>query len=436
MRSGVAGLSAVVCLLTACTSAGSTGRTHPPAHTHHVRVTAGVARDLTTPSRHPKKTHVSTTQPPTHPPKPKPEATAAASTAPQAPQMSRRAAAVGPVRRIFRHMSEAQRVGQLFMVDCPTSGVASATVTAIRSYHVGSVILDGNSTLGAARTRRITTQLQALAPRNARLFIATDQEGGLVQRLRGPGFSSIPSAVDQGRLRPPTLRSDAAVWGRQLRSAGVNVDLAPVLDTVPANSPGNPPIGDLDREYGHRPVVVARHGVAFAQGMADAGVDATAKHFPGLGRVSENTDTSSGVTDAVTTRHDAYLRPFAAAVQHQVPFVMMSTAIYSRIDRARPAAFSRTIVTGMLRGDLGFTGVIISDDVSAAKQVSGYPAGVRAVDFVAAGGDVVLAVDPSVIAPMAHALLARARQRPAFKAKIDAAALTVLRAKNARGLLH
>ena len=333
-------------------------------------------------------------------------------------------------------MSEAQRVGQLFMVDCPTSGIRSATVTAIRRNHVGSVILDGNSTLGVRATRQIADELQAIAPARVKLFISTDQEGGLVQRLRGPGFSSIPSALHQGRLRSRTLHNDAAIWGRQLRAAGVNVDLAPVMDTVPAHSRGNPPIGDLDREYGHRPVVVARHGVAFAQGLAGARIDATAKHFPGLGRVSENTDTTSGVTDTVTTRHDRYLRPFAAAVNHHVPFVMMSTAIYQRIDPGRPAAFSRTIVTGMLRGDLGFDGVIISDDISAAKQVSGYPAGRRAVDFVAAGGDMVLAVDPGVIAPMARALLARAHRHPAFRAKIDAAALTVLQAKHARGLLH
>jgi beta-N-acetylhexosaminidase len=421
MRSRVAGLSATAFLLCACTTAGSAVPNHPAAHTHADRTADSAAR--TSPPPRPTKSpaRASTTPP---------------STQPFAPQTSAQAEVIGPARRIFRHMTQAQRVGQLFMVDCPTSGIRSATVTAIRRNHVGSVILDGNSTLGVRATRQITDKLQAIAPDRVKLFISTDQEGGLVQRLRGPGFSSIPSAVQQGRMRPPRLRSDAAIWGRQLRAAGVNVDLAPVLDTVPANSPGNPPIGDLDREYGHRPVVVARHGVAFALGLADARVDATGKHFPGLGRVAENTDSSSGVTDTVTTRHDRYLRPFAAAANHHVPFIMMSTAIYKRIDPGRPAAFSRTIVTGMLRGDLGFKGVIISDDISAAEQVSGYPAGRRAVNFVAAGGDIVLAVDPSVIAPMAKALLVRAQRHPAFRAKINAAALTVLQAKRARGLLH
>src|SRR4029077_5788469 len=128
-----------------------------------------------------------------------------------------------------------------------------------------------------------------------------------------------------------------------------------------------------------------RHGVAFARGLADAGVDATVKHFPGLGRVTGNTDTTSHVTDTVTTRDDAYLGPFAAAVQAHVPFVMLSTAIYSRIDRGTPAPFSHTIVHDILRADLGFTGIAITDDVGAAAQVSGYPVGERAVRFIAAG---------------------------------------------------
>lgn len=333
-------------------------------------------------------------------------------------------------------MSLAQRVGQLFMVDCPSTGVAAATVAALRTNHVGAIILDGTSYDSVAATRAITDQLQGYASPHVKLFIATDQEGGLVQRLRGPGFSAIPSAVEQATLPPAAIRRDAASWGRELRRAGVNVNLAPVLDTVPSDSPGNPPIGDLDREYGHTPAHVARHGVAFAAGMADAGVDATAKHFPGLGRVAGNTDTTSGVTDSTTTRHDPYLRPYLAAVRHGVPFVMMSTAIYRRIDPGRPAAFSRTIVTGMLRGDLGFTGVVISDDLGAAVQVRGYTPGQRAVDFVAAGGDIVLTVDAGEVPAMAAALLARARANPAFRAKVNQAARHVLAAKARRGLLH
>ena len=332
-------------------------------------------------------------------------------------------------------MSLPDRVGQLLMVDCPSTGVGAATVTALRSSHVGAVILDGTSGQGLQATAAVTARLRALAPKGVGLFIATDQEGGEVQRLQGPGFAAIPSALTQGGLAPATLGARAEQWGAALRRAGVNVNLAPVLDTVPAGGAPNPPIGDLDREYGHTPQTVTSHGVAVARGMLAAGVDPTVKHFPGLGRVRGNTDTTSGVTDTVTTRQDAYLAPFRAAVGAGVPFVMMSTAIYSQIDPGTPAAFSHRIVTDVLRGDLGFRRVVISDDVGAAAQVARYSPGQRAVRFIAAGGDIVLTVVAGQAAEMTGALLARARSDPAFRRQVDAAALRVLQAKQARGLL-
>lgn len=399
---------------------GTSGRAHHRTHPQHTS-TGRTHRPSSSPPRPSSPSPPSPTRPPS--------TSGSPSRIPPPPRSA------GTAQRVLDSMSEAQRVGQLLMVDCPSTGVASATTTAIRSYDVGSVILDGDSTLSVAQTRAITDRLQAEAPTGTKLFVSTDQEGGLVRRLRGPGFSDIPSAVAQGSLDPAALESDARTWGGQLHAAGVNVDLAPVLDTVPSDSAGNPPIGDLDREYGRTPAAVAGHGTAVARGLAAAGVDATVKHFPGLGRVSGNTDTSAGVTDSVTTRHDAYLAPFAAAIRAGVPFVMMSTAIYSRIDPGTPAAFSPAIVTGMLRHDLGFRGVVISDDLGAARQVGGYSVGDRAVAFVAAGGDLVLTVNATQAQEMTSALLARTRADPGFRRQVDAAALRVLQAKQARGLL-
>jgi beta-N-acetylhexosaminidase len=332
-------------------------------------------------------------------------------------------------------MSLAERVGQLLMVDCRSTQAGQDTYTAIGQYHVGSVILDRTSFLTPQQTSRIVALLAQRASPNVRLFVAVDQEGGQVQRLVGPGFSEIPSAVQQGMLAPANLRNQAQVWGAQLHTAGVNVNLAPVLDTVPPGFGPNPPVGDLDREYGHDPAFVSSHGNAFAQGMQAAGVAATVKHFPGLGRVSANTDLTPGVLDNVTTRHDAYLAPFADAIRTGIGFVMVSTAIYTKIDPDQPAAFSPTIVTGMLRGDLHFRGVIISDDVGISKQLSGTSVADRAVKFIAAGGDIVLTVDATQAPTMTAALLARAQRDPKFKRQVDAAALVVLQAKQAQGLL-
>ena len=341
------------------------------------------------------------------------------------------------VGRALRAMTLDQRVGQLFMVGGPATGVGAATRTAVTRYHVGNLMLTGRSTAGVTATTQVVTAVRARATAGVPLLVATDQEGGAVQVLRGEGFSRIPSARTQGRWTPAQLRARSGQWGRQLRAAGVDLNLAPVADTVPSRAAArtNAPVGRFGRELGLRPDDVAEHAIAFTQGMADAGVATTAKHFPGLGRVVGNPDVTSGVTDRTTTREDAYLEPFARAVEAGVPFVMMSTAYYSRIDPGRPAAFSPVVIGELLRGDLGFTGVVISDDLGGARQVAAWSPGQRALRFIGAGGDLVLTVDPTVLPAMYRAVLARARTDAAFRAQVDASARRVLRAKQAQGLL-
>ena len=340
--------------------------------------------------------------------------------------------------RILAQMSLAERVGQLFMVNASASALDPSAVTAVTRYHVGSLYLGGQTSLSVQQTAAITAALQRQRGSGPPLFISADQEGGQVQRFTGPGFSAIPTALVQGTVAPGALRAQATEWGRQLAAAGVNLDLAPVLDTVPSAAAAgrNPPIGGFEREFGYDPATVATHGVAVMQGLAAARVATSVKHFPGLGRVGANTDTSSGVVDSVTTRHDPYLAPFAAAAKAGTPLVMMSTAVYARIDPDNPAAFSPTVVQGMLRGDLGFHGVIVSDDLGNARQVASVPVPDRALRFLAAGGDLVLTLDNSQTAAMVGAVIAHAHADPRFRAQIDASALRVLLAKEHLGLLR
>lgn len=273
-------------------------------------------------------------------------------------------------------MTLAQQVGQLFMMGVSSTGATAAQLNTIASDHLGGVILTGDSTAGVSATLQATNQLQAQATSQSTggvaLSVAVDQEGGYVQVLSGPGFSAIPTALAQGTLNPTALRQAADQWGHELLGAGITLNLAPVLDTVPANlGTGNIPIGYYDREYGYTPDVVASHGTAFAGGMADAKLQATGKHFPGLGRVTANTDTTFGVTDTVTTRHDAYLQPFATAISQGIPAIMVSLAQYNAIDGLR-AVFSPTVLQGMLRSDLGFGGEIISDSMAANSPERGH----------------------------------------------------------------
>jgi beta-N-acetylhexosaminidase len=305
--------------------------------------------------------------------------------------------------------------------------------------HVGGVVLLGGWN-GADGIRATSTHLARVAsgtaPGAVGLLVAADQEGGNIQQLRGPDFSRIPSALEQGIMTPAKLTARATVWGKELKAAGINVNLAPVADTVPAGlGTANQPIGRWGREYGQEPGRVASMSVAFLKGMRAAGIATTVKHFPGLGRITGNTDvTAQDITDTVTTPRDAYLEPFKAGIAAGTDLVMVGSAIYNRIDPGVNAVFSKKIMTGLLRDQLGYHGVVIADDVGAAKSVAAVPAGERATRFIAAGGDIVLTARPQAVPAMLEAITARMRTDRAFAAQVEAGVTRVVTLKVERHL--
>ncbi len=340
---------------------------------------------------------------------------------------------------VLARLSEAQRIGQLFAVGLADNAFDGEAREAIETEHFGSWWFTKTTNLGAAAIRSVTDAIQGemseAATGGVGFFVAANQEGGQIQALAGPGFETIPAALEQGTWSVATLRARATRWGRELLAAGVNLDFAPVADVVPSeNAQTNAPIGALEREFGFEPDRVASHVAAFAGGMASAGVVTTVKHFPGLGRVAENTDFAAGVVDTVTTADDPYLAPFRRGVEAGVPAVMVSLATYEAIDPTAIAAFSPSIIGGLLRDDLGFEGLVLSDSLSA-EAVASIPPGTRAIRFLEAGGDVVVVRPVSVAVEMARAVAARAAELPSFRVQIDTAALRVLRAKVAVGLV-
>ena len=342
--------------------------------------------------------------------------------------------------RVLAGMTEEQRIGQLFLLGLANDQLGAAEMNAIRSYHLGSVWFVEQSTAGVAAIRAVADSVQGLATADTTasvgFFVAANQEGGIIQSLSGPGFSTIPSALDQGAIDPATLRSRAALWGRELASAGVNLNFAPVLDVVPPGTDAqNAPIGALRRGYGHDPATVSAHAIAFLRGMEDAGIATTGKHFPGLGRVTGNTDFTSAVDD-VTTANDAYLAPFRDAIAAGIPMIMVALAKYQQIDPAELAVFSPTVMRQMLRVSLAFNGVAISDDLGATVAVANIPAADRAINFLNAGGDLIISKTVAPANAMAAAIVTRASSDASFKARVDDAALRVLRAKADRGLVR
>lgn len=355
-----------------------------------------------------------------------------------APSTSAAATPSGPEARVTAALAGLDRraqIAQLFVVGVPLDDLGSGQALVDRG--VGGVFLAGRSQAPATELAATATQWQSAA-RGPGLWIAADQEGGAVQTLQGAGFDPLPSALEQGRLPHDQLATLAAGLGASLHGAGLNLDLAPVVDVVPAGTEtSNEPIGQFGRQYGSTGSAVTAAAATVVDGLAASGLTATLKHFPGLGRVRGNTDTAASVTDTVTTAGDEQVSAFAGTLARTAahPFVMMSLATYTNIDPAEQAVFSSAVITDLLRGRLGFDGVVISDDLGNARSVADVPPGERATRFLAAGGTVVLTVAPTVLDEMVEAVVAKDATDPRFSAAVDAAVHRALLAKAQAGLL-
>ncbi|MBV9919981.1 MAG: glycoside hydrolase family 3 protein, partial [Pseudonocardia sp.] len=257
--------------------------------------------------------------------------------------------------------------GQLIVVGSASGAAVGPGVDLVKRLPVGGVLLTGRSRAGVAAVADRTAALQKAVNGPARLIVAADQEGGQVQALAGPGFSTIPTAVEQGRWSAGRLTDAAGTWGSELKAAGVTLDLAPVSDVLSAQlGPADLAVGVSRRAFGSDPAAVGSSVLAFTDGLSRSGVAAAVKHFPGLGRVRGNTDDTADVRDTTTDGDSPWLDPFRRAITAGVRVVMVSSAVYTRLDATQPAAFSRPVITDLLRTRLGFAGVVISDDLGRA----------------------------------------------------------------------
>lgn len=250
-----------------------------------------------------------------------------------------------------------QLSGQRIVVGLGGEGVTQPLRRAIRAGEVAGVVLLGYDLPSRAAARRLIARLQGIKrPVKLRdpLLIMVDQEGGLVKRLGGAPSASAAEMGDRG---PAYSRRQGRLAAANLRNVGINVDLAPVLDVA---RPGGV-IAATGRAFGESAKRVTSTAIPFAQALQNGGVAATGKHFPGFGTARENTDFAKQRLELSKRElrrvDEAPFRAFAAAGGD---LVMLSTAIYPALAR-QPAAFSRRIATGELRGRVGFEGVSITD---------------------------------------------------------------------------
>lgn len=228
----------------------------------------------------------------------------------------------------------------------------------VRHGKMGGVVLLGNGWLSRSTAASVTAALQqAACTRGEPLLIAVDQEGGIVRRLAWAPPTEAPADMKS----PADAREQATGAAAALRSVGIDIDFAPVLGT-PASA-GNF-LGT--RAFSRSPFRNAKMGRAFVRGLQQNGIAATAKHFPGLGLASGNTDNGRIVIDAAAWKLRQGLRPFRSAIRAGVELVMVGTAVYPALDPSRkPAAFSKRIIGGLLRKQLGFKGVTVTDSLTA-----------------------------------------------------------------------
>jgi beta-N-acetylhexosaminidase len=230
--------------------------------------------------------------------------------------------------------------------------------------------------------------LRTKAPAGIEPFVMTDEEGGAVQRMTNL-VGMVPSARAMAKMTPAEITLTATTLGRRLRALGVTVDLAPVLD-LDAGAGPNASDPDGTRSFSLSAAVATTDGLAFAAGLQAAGVMPVVKHFPGLGRATANTDDAAAMTRPWSELNGAGLLPFTAAVRAGLPAVMVTNASVPGLTTV-PASISPAVISGVLRHQLGFRGLVVTDSLSGGALVAaGSSVQSASVAALVAGADLVM----------------------------------------------
>lgn len=256
-------------------------------------------------------------------------------------------------------MTSLWQPGQLLFAGFQGTELPRDLAELLAQGRIGGVILFARNIGGPAQVRALTTALHAAAPPDAPVLLAIDQEGGRVQRLRAPWTEWPPMRRLGERDEPDTTAAVAAALARELADLGIGLDFAPVVDVD--TNPLNPVIGD--RSFSRDPSRVARHAAAFVTAMQAAGVAACAKHFPGHGDTHSDSHLELPRLEHDLDRlREVELPPFRAAIAAGVASMMTAHVLFPRLDRARPATLAPDVMN-LLRGELGYDGVVFSDDL-------------------------------------------------------------------------
>ena len=335
---------------------------------------------------------------------------------PDAPALRDSAQAPAAAQRAVDRLSLQQQVGQTLLLSFRGAEAPDYVLELLRKRRVAGVVLFGPNVASRGQLRRLTREIQRAA--RGRAVVATDQEGGSIRQVPFGRPVEGQAAQDTEREAASAARDGAT----DLRSAGVNVNLAPIADV---GAEGGSAVGG--RAYPGDTAEVAASVSASVRAHLRGAVLPTPKHFPGFGSAQANTDDEPVTIEtprAEIVERD--LEPFRAAVGAGAPLVMAAHALYPALDRRRIASQSPAVLRGLLRDRLGFRGVVMTDSIEADAVLDRSSVDVAGARSVAAGADLVLMTGPGSYTPVYKRLLGRARRSPAFRRRIEQSAGRVL----------
>ena len=276
--------------------------------------------------------------------------------------------------------------GQLLFVGFPGTSAPDVVLARAREGRVGGVVLFRHNVESPEQARALVASLHAAAPPGTPLLVTVDQEGGRVQRLRAPWTEWPPMRRVAEQGDPAATAALAAALARELLDLGIGLDFAPVVDVD--TNPANPVIGD--RSFGRTPEQVARHARAFIEALQAGGVAACAKHFPGHGDTAQDSHHELPRLDHDLARlRRVELPPFRAAIEAGVASIMTAHVLLPALDPALPATLSPAALR-LLREELGYDGVVFSDDLEMRAVADRFPIGERVLGALRAGVDALL----------------------------------------------
>lgn len=283
-----------------------------------------------------------------------------------------------------------RKIGQLFMAGIPGTFLDEGTELLIREYNPAGLILFSRNIKDPLQLAGLCRDLQdaAIKYHGSPLFIAVDQEGGMVARLKEP-FTVFPGNSVIGMDEDPAARARdfGRITAREMKIVGLNMNLAPVIDV----QRGKPEKHLMGRMFSENYETVALLGRTVVRALQENGVMAAAKHFPGLGKAPVDPHFNLPKIDMDIKEIDEInLPPFRAVIEEDVSAIMTSHAIYPALDVKRPATLSRSILTVLLRKQLGFKGLIMTDDLEMGAIVKKYGIAEGALASLRAGADILL----------------------------------------------